>query len=190
PLRRRSAGGDRGRRDGGDPARWQQARPGGRRGGGRGGARDGFHRRPPLPALMDVADAIERVLLGESLRAIAAAHREELIVDLGLDPAEVAPDQFRGDTRRFMNRLCRTLAERHEADWRVAAALAEWVQRVDEYDAFDALLSHFPALEGRELIVPRGRPLFPGPLTAHWGGGEGRRRRRARSPARSPRTGC
>lgn len=125
---------------------------------------------------MDVADAIERVLLGESLRAIAAAHREELIADLGLDPAGVSPQDFRGDTRRFMNRVCRQLGERHDTDRRAAAALADWLRRSDEYDAFDALLTHFPTFEGRELILRRGRQLFPGPLTAHWGEGEGRRR--------------
>ena len=119
---------------------------------------------------MDVRDAIERVLLGESLRAISTAHREELIVALGLEPESVSESKYRDDTRRFMNGLCRELGDRHDGDWRVAASLSEWVRRVDDYDAFDALLSNFRDFEGRELVVRRGRQLFPGPLTAHWEG--------------------
>lgn len=118
---------------------------------------------------MDVADAIERVLLGESMRSVAAAHREQVIRSVGLAVDEVGAREFWDDTRRFMNRLARDLGERHAGDSRVCAALAEWVRRVDDYDAFDALLAHFDRFEGRALIVRRGKQLFPGPLTAHWG---------------------
>lgn len=117
---------------------------------------------------MEVRDAVERVLLGEPLRMIAIAHREELIEALGLEVEEVPPRDFWDDTRRFMNRLCRELGDRHSGDGRVAAALYEWVQRVDDYDAFDALLANFDRFEGRERVVRRGRQLFPGPLVAHW----------------------
>jgi len=117
---------------------------------------------------MEIADAIERALLGESLRAIAGAYRAELLAQFGLDPEEADAATFRDDTQRFMRKLCREIAERHAGDRRVRIALHEWVDRVDDYDAFDALLSAFDAFDGRESVVRRGRRLFPGPLTAHW----------------------
>ena len=41
------------------------------------------------------------------------------------------------------------------------------MRRVEDYDAFDALLSNYK-FAGREIIIRRGKQLFPGPLTAHW----------------------
>lgn len=116
---------------------------------------------------MELHDAVGRVLLGEPLELVAAAYRDELFAHFGLDPAEVRPTTFQRETRAFMNRLCRHLGERHRGDPRVGAALEAWVDRVDDYDAFDALLSGF-RVDRREQIVQRGRALFPGPLTAHW----------------------
>jgi hypothetical protein len=106
--------------------------------------------------------------LGEPLRMIAAQYREGLLVDMGLDP-DAAPDGlFVKETTRFMNQMCRHLGDRHAGDARVAHAMEEWVRQVDEYDAFDVLLSHFD-FEARQAVLRRGRNLFPGPLTAHWG---------------------
>jgi hypothetical protein len=117
---------------------------------------------------MQLSEAVERILLGEPLQSVAADYRSTLLQDCGLEPAEAGPRTFQPETRRFMNRLCRELAHRHEGDSRAAAALHDWVHRVDDYDAFDALLSGFGQFDGREAIVRRGRTLFPGPLTAHW----------------------
>ncbi len=116
---------------------------------------------------MDRDQAIERVLLGEPLKYIAQAHREELLVSVGLDLDEAQPSTFAKETRTFMNNLCRFLGERHVGDSRVGSALADWVQIVDDYDAFDSLLVGFE-FDGRDAVVRRGRTLFPGPLTAHW----------------------
>ncbi len=117
---------------------------------------------------MQLAEAVDRVLLGESLRGIAAAYRAELLEDLGLDPEQARPETFRRETHQFMGKLCRELADRHPGDTRAGAALREWVRRVDDYDAFDALLTAFGSFDGRETVVRRGRRLFAGPLTAHW----------------------
>jgi len=105
---------------------------------------------------MDVRDAVERVLLGESLRMLAIAHREELVEALGLDVDAIPSQEYWDDTRRFMNRLCRELGDRHCGDSRASAALCEWVQRVDDYEAFDSLLANFDDFEGRELLVQTG----------------------------------
>jgi hypothetical protein len=118
---------------------------------------------------MEVREAIGRVLLGEPLRSIAVAHREEVLRSLGMDSDEVSPRDLWEDTGRFMNRLCRELGERHSGDQRAGVALADWAKRVEDYDAYDALLANFDAFEGRQHFLQRGRQLFPGPLTAHWG---------------------
>jgi hypothetical protein len=117
---------------------------------------------------MKVRDAVARVQLGEPLRMVAIAHREHVLAELELEPDDVSPRERWDETRAFMDRLCRELGERHADDSRIAAALAEWVRRVDDYEAFDSLLANFKDFEGRDQLVRRGRQLFPGPLTAHW----------------------
>jgi hypothetical protein len=117
---------------------------------------------------MELGEAVERVLLGEPMRAIAVAHREDVLASLGMTPDEVDARTLWNDTERFMRRLCRELGERHAGDGRAAAALAGWARRVDDYEAFDALLANFPSFEGRDQLLRRGRQMFPGPLTAHW----------------------
>ena len=87
---------------------------------------------------MEVREAIGRVLLGEPLRSIAVAHREEVLRSLGMDSDEVSPRDLWEDTGRFMNRLCRELGERHSGDQRAGVALADWAKRVEDYDAYDA----------------------------------------------------
>ena len=116
---------------------------------------------------MEISEAVDAIQLGAGLDQIYHEHRQDLLHSVGLDPGEVGPQELHKDTLRFMNRLCRHLGERHAGDTRVGAALEGWVRIVDEYDAFDALLSGF-SFESRELVLRRGRRLFPGPLTAHW----------------------
>lgn len=116
---------------------------------------------------MDVDGAIDRVLLGEPLQSIYAEQRDEMLRSVGLEPKEAASETFAKETRRFVNKVARQLGDRHPGDQRALAALHEWVLRVDDYDPWDALLSHFE-FDGKELLVRRGRMLFPGPLTAHW----------------------
>ena len=118
--------------------------------------------------MTDLEKIAARVLLGEPLRMIAADYRESLLVDMGFDPEEPPQNLFVKETTRFMNKVCRHLGERHAGDSAVAAVLEDWVRRVDEYDAFDALLVHFHFVS-RPTVLSRGRMLFPGPLTAHWG---------------------
>ncbi|MBK8980051.1 MAG: hypothetical protein IPM29_29475 [Planctomycetes bacterium] len=117
---------------------------------------------------MEVSEAIERILLGESLAQVVAAWREEALAALGLRLDEARPETFRPEAIRFANKVCRTLGERHEGDSRAETALAVWARQVDEYDVYDALLSHFRSFDGRDALVRRGRQLFPGPLTSHW----------------------
>jgi hypothetical protein len=121
-----------------------------------------------MSAIATVEAATEEVLLGASLLDIFREHRAELLRSVDLDPAEADPTTFRKDTMRFMGKLCRHLSERHAGDRRVGAALVEWVQIVDEYDAYDSLLSRWHRFDGRERVVRRGKQLFPGPLTSHW----------------------
>lgn len=116
---------------------------------------------------MDLDTATERVRLGESLAQIAASYRETLLADLGFDVRQAAPGLMAKETRRFMNRLCRHLGDRCSGDVKVGSALKEWVRQVDDYEAYDALLSGF-RFEGRPQVLDLGRKLFPGPLTAHW----------------------
>ena len=116
---------------------------------------------------MDVREAIERVLQGESLAMLAAAYRTELLRSVGLEPKEAQRSTFQNETRRFINKLCRELGDRHAGDPRVLVALRDWVVRVNDYEAWDALLASFQ-FEGKETFVERGRTMFPGPLTAHW----------------------
>src|SRR5262245_8743330 len=113
----------------------------------------------------DVAAATRAVLLGESIASIAAAHRQGLLDAVGLDAAESAPSTFRKESVRFAGKVWRRLAERHETDGHVEAALVEWVRQVEDYDAFDALLATFKAFDGRPALLRRGQALFPRALT-------------------------
>ena len=116
---------------------------------------------------MDIEAAVREVLLGASLRSVAAAYRRGLIEHFGLLPEDVTDATFARETEIFMRKLCRHLGERHPGDHRVEVSLREWVLRVEHYEAWDALLSSFD-FEGKDALVRRGRILFPGPLTAHW----------------------
>jgi hypothetical protein len=117
---------------------------------------------------MDVVAASRRVLLGESIASIAAVYRQGLLDAVGLDEEDATPLTFRKETLRFAGKVCRHLAERHASHGYVATALAEWARQVDEYEAFDSLLSAYRAFDGRDALLRRGKALFPGPLTAHW----------------------
>lgn len=116
---------------------------------------------------MKLEEAARWILLGESMQHLAESYREQLLVDLGLDPEECDETLFLEETRKFMGRLCIHLGEKHDGDARASAALQAWVQVVEDYDAFDALLSNY-RFAGREVVIRRGKLLFPGPLTAHW----------------------
>lgn len=116
---------------------------------------------------MKVEEAVGRILLGEPMQDLAAGYREKLLVDLGLDPEECEETLFLQETHKFMSKVCVCLGEKHSADARASAALQDWVHVVEDYDAFDALLSNY-RFAGREIVVRRGKMLFPGPLTAHW----------------------
>jgi len=118
--------------------------------------------------MADLFEIADRVLLGESLRDVAAGYRNTMLIDMGFDPEDSPPDDlFTKETTRFMNKVCRHLGERHAGDKAVAAELEAWVYEVNEYDAFDALLAHFE-FPSRSTVLERGRILFPGPMTAHW----------------------
>ncbi len=116
---------------------------------------------------MKVEEAVDRVLLGESMGDLAESYRGELLVGLGLDPEECDDTLFLKETHRFMSRVCVHLGERHAGDPRASEALQAWVRLVDDYDAYDALLSNY-RFDGRDVVIRRARMLFPGPLTAHW----------------------
>lgn len=116
---------------------------------------------------MDLAKAEREVLLGASLREIAAEFRQDLITSFGFRAEEITPDTFRSETATFLRKLARHLGERHRGEPRVGQALRDWVMHTDHYEAWDALLSGF-RVEGRESLLRRGKMLFPGPLTAHW----------------------
>lgn len=118
---------------------------------------------------MDLATAVDDILLGASLREVAAAYRQSLIDAFGFRPDEVTPETFAAETTTFMRRVARHLGDRHAGDRRVLQPLHEWVQQVDHYEAWDALLSGFD-FPGKEALVQRGEVLFPGPLTSHWRG--------------------
>ena len=117
--------------------------------------------------MVEFTEVVERILLGESLSSIAFEFRTDLLTEMGFDLDDVSDGVFRKETMRFMNQLCRYLGDNHEGDPRVAMVLRDWVRRVDEYDAFDTLLTHYK-FDDRDQVLRRGRVLFPGPLTAHW----------------------
>ncbi len=116
---------------------------------------------------MDIPTAVADVLLGASLRQVAGDCRERLLADLGFRPDEVTANTFHDEVAVFMRKLARHLGDRHAGDPRVGHALRDRILHCDHYEAWDALLSGF-TVDGREVLVRRGRMLFPGPLTAHW----------------------
>ena len=116
---------------------------------------------------MNVEQATDRVLLGESLKMVAAAYRAARLDGVGLDRREALPETFATETVIFMKDLCRHLGERLAGDHRVLVALRVWVRHADDYEAWDALLTHFD-FEGKDTLIRRGRVLFAGPMTAHW----------------------
>ena len=116
---------------------------------------------------MQIHEAVESVLLGESLQQLARGYRDKLIIDLGMDPEECAERLLLKETHEFINKVCLHLGEKHGEDARASAALQDWVRLVEDYDAFDALLSNYK-FASREMVIRRGKQLFPGPLTAHW----------------------
>ena len=116
---------------------------------------------------MKIEEAVDHILLGESMRQLANGYREKMLVDLGMDPEECEDTLLLKETHRFMSKVCTYLGEKHAGDARASAALQEWVRVVEDYDAFDALLSNYD-FAGREVVIRRGKMLFPGPLTAHW----------------------
>jgi hypothetical protein len=111
--------------------------------------------------------AAQDVLLGASLHQVFQGYRSELLAAVGLQPHEADKKTFVKEAMRFLNKLCRHLADRHAGDRRALAALLDWVALVREYEAWDSLLSAF-RFDGRERWVERGRQLFAGPMTAHW----------------------
>jgi hypothetical protein len=117
---------------------------------------------------MQVPEAARRALLGEPLTELAATYRAGLLAAVGLDPKDASPTTFEREARRFVSKVCRHLSERHAEASHVAVALRDYVNQVDDYDAFDSLLATFPAFEGRDAVLRRGRALFPRALTAHW----------------------
>jgi hypothetical protein len=116
---------------------------------------------------MDLARAVDDVLLGASLRQVASAYRQSLIDAFHFRADEVGGETFMDETMAFMRRVARHLGDRHAGDRRVLSALQSWVMLVDHYEAWDALLSGFQ-FEGKSALIRRGRVMFPGPLTAHW----------------------
>ena len=124
---------------------------------------------------MKLEDAIEGVLLGESLRSIRS---RLLMEELGVYDEDGLATAFRkldheratklqSETLRFVGTLCRVLGERHERDMRICTVIEVWVRETKDYDAFDALLSNFD-WPGRARCLDQGRRLFPSTLTAHW----------------------
>jgi hypothetical protein len=116
---------------------------------------------------MQLDRAVKEILLGASVSSIGAAYRQHLIDAFAFRPEEVRPETFAAETEAFQRRLCRLLGDRHAGDPRVQVALRDWVMLSDQYEAFDALLSSFD-FPGKDVLVQRGRMLFPGPLTSHW----------------------
>ncbi|MDP6929644.1 MAG: hypothetical protein QF412_08090 [Planctomycetota bacterium] len=115
----------------------------------------------------ELKEAVDRVLLGEPLRVLVSAYREELLISDGLDPQEAEPMLRIDDAHKFIARVCRHLGERHAGDERACVALRDWAAVVDDYDAYDALLTGFQ-FEGRNHVLEKGRLLFPRMLTSHW----------------------
>lgn len=116
----------------------------------------------------DLATGAQRILEGESMIQLAEAYRHSLIDEMGLGEEDVTAQTFRREAFAFTQKLCRHLGDRHHGDGRVGSALQAWCQLVEDYDAWDVLLSGGFAFDGRPAMLRRGRVLFPGALTAHW----------------------
>jgi len=116
---------------------------------------------------MTPEEAIERVFLGEPLKHLGAAYREGLLSAAGLDPRDTPAAMFEFETGSFMKAVCRQLGESHPGDRRALVALRDWVREADDYEAWDALLTHYE-FDGKAHLIRRGRVLFAGPMTAHW----------------------
>ena len=86
---------------------------------------------------------------------------------MGLGEDDVSNDTFKKESHAFIGKLARHVGERHGGYSRAAVALKAWCLSVEDYDAWDALLSEYE-FDGRDALLRRGKVLFPGPLTAHW----------------------
>lgn len=124
---------------------------------------------------MNLPEAVESVLLGESLDSL---HVRFQMAMLGVAKEEDLPEALGGlrtarrqelcrDATRFLGSVCRHLGERHAGDERIGRVIEDWARKSKDYDAFDALLCHF-RFHGRERWVEEGRRLFPRTLTEHW----------------------
>ncbi|MFO1030419.1 MAG: hypothetical protein U1F60_05045 [Planctomycetota bacterium] len=111
--------------------------------------------------------ATKEVLQGASLAQIAAEFRENLLRDFGFRDEETTADTFANEVASFMRGFARHLGDRHAGDARIGYALQQWILKSDHYEAWDALLSGFD-VDGRDVLIRRGRVMFPGPMTAHW----------------------
>ncbi len=121
-----------------------------------------------MVAQKDIQRAAKDVLLGATMRQVAAEYREQLIEDFGFRPEEVNQETFRDEVAALMRALARHLGDRHQGDPRAGEALETWVRFTDHYEAWDALLAGGFDVEARDALIRRGRMLFPGPLTRHW----------------------
>jgi len=117
---------------------------------------------------LDLKQAAQRILEGESMIQLAESYRLAMIEEMGLREEDTSAQTFRREALAFTGQLCRHLGQRHSGDGRVAVALHLWCQLVEDYDAWDVLMSGGYVFEGREAMLRRGRILFPGPLTGHW----------------------
>ena len=100
-------------------------------------------------------EAVERILLGESLASIAGSLRAELCRRDGLDPDDERTQRYAGEVSAFMRSLCRHLGDRHAGDGRVACALVEWAAVCPDYEAWDALQAHDYDLVIADWNMPR-----------------------------------
>ena len=116
---------------------------------------------------MRIQDALQQVLDGSSLQQIAAEVRAEHLEKLGIDLAGADPRVGGDEVAAFMRTFARHLGDRHAGNPRIGQALRDWVRHSDHYEAWDALLSGFD-VDGRDVLIRRGRVMFPGPMTAHW----------------------
>lgn len=116
---------------------------------------------------MDQTQAVKDIMLGASLRDVAAAYRQSLIETFQFRPEEVTKTTLMPETTLFMKKLCRHLGDKYAGERQIGQALRDWILLVDHYEAYDALLSGFD-FEGKQQLIERARVLFPGTLTAHW----------------------
>ena len=122
-----------------------------------------------------IREAVENVLLGESLASIqksyvmlelGVAQEDELAGHL-VSLEEGRKQYLRKDASQFIANVCRKLGDEHAEDSRAATALQDWLVRSKDYAAFDALLCNFDFPERGKLLAEAKR-LFPATLTVHW----------------------